>query len=115
MSLGLADCRWSCLRQPRGLSKLSAPQAGRSTKPVTLQWSAPASQQMCLPAQALLQAMVLSLLSCRDASGLHPLHLTTLCLQILLRQLCREQRPLHLLKLETLLGQETLLLPQLQR
>ena len=82
---------------------------------VNLQWSAPASQQMSLPEQALPQATVLGLLSCRGPSRQHPLHMATLRLQMQLKQLCRQLTPLHLLGQETLLGQEALLLPQLQR
>ena len=82
---------------------------------VMLQWSAPAGQSMCLPRQALLQAMVLSLLSCRGISRLHPLHMTSLCPVMLLKQLCRKLCSLHLLTQETLREQKTLLLPQLHR
>ena len=57
---------------------------------------------------------MLGLLS-RGTSRLHPLHMTTLRLQMLLKQLCRQLGLLHLLGQETLLGQEALLLPQLQR
>ena len=76
---------------------------------VTLQWDAPASQQMCLPAQALPQATVPSLVSCRGISRLHLLNRTIPRPWVLFNQLRRERFPLQVLR------KRTLLLRQLQK